>query len=131
MDVAGESLLIGNALEQGGELLLLGLGECGEQQPLMLTRDVADSGEGLLSFFREKQGVTAAVVRVGGTLDETVSAELVEESHEATGHHTEPAGECLLGEARSGGEDVEDAGMRRREVQLREALGIFAGRMAA
>lgn len=123
--------MVGNALEQGRELLLLGLGEGGEQQTLMFARHVGNGRESLLSPIGQDEGVTAAVVGIGGALDEATGAQFIQKGDKAAGDHAQAAGEGLLGEPGRVGEDKQDSGMGGRQVELRETLREFAGGMTA
>jgi hypothetical protein len=78
VDVSREALLVGDALEEPGERVALGLGEAGEERALMFAGDFADVGEGLPPFFREDELVAAAVAGADAALGEAAGVELVE-----------------------------------------------------
>jgi hypothetical protein len=123
VDVPDEALLVGDALEKCGEVLAILVGEGGEQGALMFAGDIADGGEGLLSFFREDELMTATVAGADAALGEAECLELIEQSDEAAGDHAQPVGQRLLGKAGRGINQVQNAGMGRDEPEPREPFG--------
>lgn len=131
MDVARESLLVGDALEQVVELAAFLLGESGEQVALMVAGDVAEGGEHFASGGGEVEGVAAAVVLIAPALDQTAAVQRVQKGDETAGNHLQAGGQGLLRNAGAGAEDAQDAGVRGRQSHSEQALGEAAGGMTA
>jgi len=131
MNVAGEALLVRDALQQITQDRALVLCERGEQRLLMLARNLSDRGKHFAALIRESEGVATAVVRAAAALGEAEGIEFVEKRNEAAGNHAEGVGQRLLGESGRRGQDVQDAGMRGGEAQFRDALAEAACGVAA
>ena len=113
MDSWREPLLRGDALEEGGELMLLGLSEGGEEGLVVLAGDAADGFEHGATAFREVEGMAAAVVGIGAALDEALRFELIDQGDQTAGQHAEGGGEGLLGDRRGRAQDAQDSGVGR------------------
>ena len=130
MHVSGEALLVGDALQQIAQGGALVFGEGGEERSLMLAGGLSDGGEHLASLVGEGEGMAAAVVGAAAALGEAEGVELVEQRDEAAGHHPEGACQRLLGKARRCSQDMQDAGVRGREAEFRDAFAETARRVA-
>lgn len=95
-----ELLLVGDAREQGPQLLPLFRGERRANGVVVSTGYAANLGHDLGALLRQVNRVDASILRVVPALDEPSFLELVEQRNEPARHHAEPRGERLLADAR-------------------------------
>ena len=131
MNLAGKPLLIGDALEELRKLIAFLLGQRGQQRSLMLARDFADGREGFAALIGQRKGVAAAIVLISAPLRESESIELVEQGNQPARDHAQHGGQRLLGDPRTNGQNAQDAGMGRGQMQFCDPFSVLSGCVAA
>jgi hypothetical protein len=95
----------------------------------MLTRNLADLGEGLLSLGGEVKSILTAVVGIRLSLQQATALQFVEDGDQTAGVDTKFGGKVLLTNALSYREQAENSGIGRCQSDGREAFTEFRGRM--
>jgi len=98
VDAAGKSLLVGDSLQKGGELLLFVVAEGGEEGLLVFAGDAADGLERGASLGCEMEEIAAAIIGIIAALDQGARFEIVEQGDQLAGKHAQDAGQGALGE---------------------------------
>lgn len=92
MDVRGEALLVGDALEQIVEAAPLVVRQSGKERALVFAGDLADGGKHPAALRREVEGVAATVVLIAAALDQAAAVQHIEQGDKAAGDHLEARG---------------------------------------
>jgi hypothetical protein len=112
-----EALLIGDELQQFRELRSLLSGESHQKGALMFPTKPGSGVICRLPCLGQVQGMVTPVALVRAALQQTFPFELVEISHHSARECSESPGKCALTETWRTGQDFENAGVRRNELQ--------------
>jgi hypothetical protein len=126
-----KALLVGDSPEERRQLGLLRLRQGGAEGVLVLVGYAVDLLEHFLALLGQVQGVATAVRGARPTFDKPAFLQPVEQLDESAGEHTELLPQGLLAEAVGLPEHAEDARVRGRDLQRRQALCESAGRMGS
>jgi hypothetical protein len=113
MDTRSQSLLFGDPLEQGAELLPLFFTQGGAQGGIVLASNATDGFEGLPALLSHVQSIAPTVIGAVAPFHETAPFEFVHQDDEAAREDAQNLAECLLAETFTGVEDAEDTRVRR------------------
>lgn len=131
VDVAGQSLLVRDSLQEFMELPPLVLRKGSEQIALVFAGNLAQRTEHFPAVGGQVQGMAAAVVLIAAALHETAAVQRIEQGHEPAGNDLQTRGERLLRDAGVAAEHAQDSGMGRSEPDGEQALGKTRCGMAA
>jgi hypothetical protein len=119
MDPRSQTLLFGDPLKQGAELLALLFTQSGAQGGIVLASHATDCFEGLPTLLRHVQSVAPPVIGAVAPFHETASFKVVYQDDEAAREDAQNLAERLLAETFTGAEDAENTRMRRGEPEGR------------
>ena len=127
MNTRRQSLTLSDPFEQLTELGPFGGTESRRHGPLVRAPDIGQAAHQSLPLGRQMQCVQPAVLGVATALDQTPALQVVDEGNDTTGQQTELVAERLLAAALLAGNRAQDAGLRRQQVECRDALGELLG----
>ncbi len=131
MHTRSQALICGNALQERRELCPLLVSERSAERVLMLPGESPDHFERLSPLVRQKQSVTAPIVRVVATFDQASRFEFINEDNQAAGQHLQRFAKRLLGDAFRGLHEAQDARVCGRQPDGLKALAEFGRGMGA
>jgi len=127
MDAWGQASVLGDALEQVDELAVLVGVEWRQQVGVVFVGGALGPDEQLPCLAREEQRVSAAVVGMAATLDESAGLEVVDERDHLVAVDAHRIGELLLGSPVDTGQVGEQPEVPRTKAQRPQALGKSVG----
>jgi hypothetical protein len=119
MDPRSQTLLFGDPLKQGAELLPLLFTQSGAQGGIVLASHATDGFERLPALLSQVQSVAPTVIGAVAAFYETASFKFVYQDDEAAREDAQNLAERLLAETSTGAEDAEDTRVRRGESEGR------------
>jgi hypothetical protein len=117
MDPRRQTLLLGDPLEQGAQLLPLLFTQGRAQGGIVLASHAADGFEGLPALLGQVKGVAPPVIGAVATFHEPAPFKFVYQDDEAARQDAQNLAERLLAETSTGAEDAQDACMRRGQSE--------------
>jgi hypothetical protein len=96
VDAGGESSVVGEALQEGDEVVAVGLVDPGEQLCFLLVGGALGAGKQVVSGGGEVQGVGAPVGGVAAAFDESAVFQIIDQTHHHVAVDAHGVGELLL-----------------------------------
>lgn len=128
MDSRFEAVVRAELAEQVVQRLLLGLGETGDHDGLVIGRDGAKAAQHGRADVGQVQLMVASVALAAASQDEPLGLERVDEHDDSARRSAEPCGERALADPAFVSQEPQDAGLRRGETKRGEQLGESRGR---